>query len=350
MIIQEEAKKLISEFSMPDEVGFGKILLPIMAVSEYKEGTWGDLIIKPYGNLELDPTCKVLHYGQEIFEGMKAYNYKGNGPVLFRPDENFHRFNFSAGRMAMPDVPEDVFMGAVKTITELGKDVVPKRSGESLYIRPFMIATEKHLGIKPSEEFMFIVIASPVGSYFSGGSIKVFVEKEMIRACKGGTGAAKTGGNYAGGLNAAIKTKEKGFDQTMWLSAEDKESIEELSGMNFFAVIDGELHTPELTDTILNGITRKSIIELAKHQGLKVVERRITINELGMLIKEDRCSEAFACGTAAIITPIRSIHQEDGEEFKLKSEFGIISRGLRESLLGIQEQTIEDPFNWIVKI
>ncbi len=350
MIVQQEAKDLLSNFKMPDEVGFGKVLLPVMGVCQFKEGSWGELVIKPYGNLELDPTSKVLHYGQEIFEGMKAYNYKNNGPVLFRPDENFNRFNFSATRMAMPEVPEEIFMGAVKTITKLSENFIPKRSGESLYIRPFMIATEKHLGIKPSEEFLFIVIASPVGSYFQGGSIRVYVEREMIRACRGGTGAAKTGGNYAGGLNAAIKTKEKGFDQTLWLSAEDKDSIEELSGMNFFAVIDGELHTPALTDTILNGITRKSIIDLAKHQGLKVQERSLKMSELRSLIKEERCTEAFACGTAAILTPISSIHEENGDYYRLKSEYGIISRGLRDSLLGIQELTNEDPFNWIVKI
>lgn len=350
MIIEEKAKTAIESFSMPDNVGFGKVLLPIMAICEYKDGAWGEVVVSPYKKLELDPTTKVLHYGQEIFEGMKAYNYKDQGPVLFRPLENHKRFNFSASRMAMPEVPEDIFMGAVRTITSLSKKAVPRRDGESLYIRPFMIATEKNLGIKPSEEFLFIVIASPVGSYFSGGSIKVFIEEEMIRACRGGTGNAKTGGNYAGGLNAAIKTKEKGFDQTLWLSAEDKDSVEELSGMNFFCVIDGVLKTPALTDTILEGITRKSIIDLAKHEGIEVSEERISIKELKGLILEGRCSEAFACGTAAIITPIDSLHDESGEAFHLKTAHGPIARKLREQLLGIQQLTVEDHFGWIERI
>ena len=172
----------------------------------------------------------------------------------------------------------------------------------------------------------------------------------MIRACKGGTGNAKTGGNYAGGLNAAIKTKEKGFDQTMWLSAEDKDSIEELSGMNFFCVIDDKLYTPELTDTILNGITRKSIIELARHENIEVVEKRLSIKELKGLIKEARCTEAFACGTAAIITPIDSFHDERGESFHLKSAHGPVARKLRNKLLGIQQLTETDSFGWIEKI
>jgi branched-chain amino acid aminotransferase len=350
MKIHQEAIDQIENFKMPDNMGFGKVLLPIMAQAEFKDGKWTELEITPYKKLELDPTCKVLHYGQEIFEGMKAYNYKGNGPNLFRPDENFERFNFSARRMAMPEVPEEIFMGAVEQITWLGREFVPKRNGESLYIRPFMIATENNLGIKPSEEFLFMVIASPVGSYFDGGSIKVLIERDMVRAVRGGMGAAKTGGNYAGSLLSAIRTKELGFDQNLWLSAEDHDSIEELSGMNFFAVINGELHTPKLTDTILNGITRKSIIEIAKSEGIKVVERKISIDELFKQIKSDECSECFACGTAVIITPINSLHDPSGFAAHLKSTNGPITRKLRETLLGVQELSIEDKFGWTKKL
>ncbi|EPZ49478.1 branched-chain-amino-acid transaminase [Bacteriovorax sp. BAL6_X] len=350
MIILDSAKKAIENFTMPDHVGFGKVLLPIMATCEYKRGEWGELEIKPYGKLELDPTCKVLHYGQEIFEGMKAYNFKGNGPNLFRPLENYRRFNHSAKRMAMPEVPKDIFTAAVNTITKMGENYIPKRGGESLYIRPFMIATENNLGIKPSEEFLFMVIASPVESYFSGGSYKLLIERNMIRACAGGMGTAKTGGNYAGALNAGVRTLKLGLHQTLWLSASDRKSIEELSGMNFFAVIDGEIHTPELTETILDGITRRSLIDIARHKGYKVVERKISIDELIEDIKSKKCTECFSCGTAAIITPICSLHEESGEFYNIQEEFGPVSKELRETLLGIQEKTIEDPFNWVVDL
>lgn len=346
MNITQEAIDAIENFSMPDNVGFGKVMLPIMAVAEYKDGQWSQVEVKKYEKLQLDPTCKVLHYGQEIFEGMKAYNYKDNGPNLFRPLENWKRFNLSGKRMAMPEVPEEIFMGAVEEVTWLGRKFVPKRSGESLYIRPFMFASECNLGIKPAEEFLFMVVASPVGSYFAGGSIKVLIERDMIRACSGGMGAAKTGGNYAGSLLSAIETKKLGYDQTLWLSATDKESIEEMSGMNFFAVINGELHTPEITDTILNGITRNSLIELAKSEGLKVHERRMSITEMISTIQDGSCTECFACGTAAILTPISSMHDRGGKDYILKEEYGPIARDLRDKLLGIQELSIEDKFNW----
>lgn len=350
MIIKDEAISAMNNFKMPDQVGFGKILLPIMAASEYKDGKWSELIIKPYQKIELDPTCKVLHYGQEIFEGMKAYNFSNNGPNLFRPLENFERFNQSARRMAMPEIPQDIFMDAVINITKIGKNFVPKRSGESLYIRPFMFATENNLGIKPAEEFLFLVIASPAASYFSGGNLKVMIERELIRACPGGMGFAKTGGNYAGSLLSSLKVKKLGYDQTLWLSGTDKDSIEEMSGMNFFAVIDGALHTPALTDTILDGITRKSIISLAKFLGLKVVESKLSITDLIAKIKSKNCTEAFACGTAAILQPIGSFHESDGSTYRFEDESAPISNKLRQTLLGIQEKTIEDQFEWVVNI
>ncbi len=350
MNILDSAKKAIEEFSMPDKVGFGKVLLPIMATCEYKRGEWGELTVKPYAKLELDPTCKVLHYGQEIFEGMKAYNFKGNGPNLFRPIENLKRFNFSARRMAMPEVPNEIFTNAINTIVKMGENFIPKRSGESLYIRPFMIATENNLGIKPSEEFLFMVIASPVESYFSGGSYKVLVERQMVRACPGGMGNAKTGGNYAGALNSAVRTQQKGLHQNLWLSALDRTSIEELSGMNFFAVINGEIHTPELTETILDGITRRSLIDIARSKGLTVIERKMNIDELIEDIRSKKCTECFSCGTAAIITPICSLHEDDGSFVNIQEEFGPTTKMLRETLLGIQEKTIEDQFNWIVNL
>lgn len=250
----------------------------------------------------------------------------------------------------MPDISETIFLEAVETITALCSSYIPQNSGESLYLRPFMFATEESLGIKPSSQFKFMVLASPSGSYFSSTSLKVLIERDTARACPGGTGAAKTGGNYAASLISAKKVAELGFNQTLWLDSNEKKYIEEMSGMNFFAVIDGKLVTPRLTDTILDGITRKSLIQLAKTEGHEVEERPLEIQELTRAIKEGRCTEAFSCGTAAIITPIASLHEENGESFEFSQKSGPVSQGLRQALLDIQEGRKEGPQGWVVKV
>lgn len=348
--VTPEATEALKRFQMPAEIGFGSTIAPVMVVCDYDRGTWSELMMVPYGPISLSPTAKVLHYAQEIFEGMKAYNFEGKGARLFRPEENMIRFNLSADRMAMPRVPEDIFMTAVKEITKACKDIIPRRTGESLYIRPFMFASEENLGIKPAEKFKFMVVASPSGSYFSTGCLDILIERSKVRACPGGVGAAKTGGNYAASLKSVIEAQRAGYHQVLWLDALNHERIEELSGMNFFAVIGGELHTPALTNTILHGITRKSILELAQIEGLKVVERAINIDELVNDIRSGRCSEAFACGTAAIITPIGSFGEDNGTRYKVQNDFGPVAKMLREKLLGIQEGRVVGPDGWSQQI
>lgn len=349
--IHSDLAKTISQFKLPENLGFGSVMAPVMASSTYENGKWGALEFLPYGPITMYPTAKALHYAQEIFEGMKAYRTQGKGPFIFRPDENHLRFNRSAERMAMPHIPSNIFMQAVLGVTAYCSEFVPRRSGESLYIRPFMFASEESLGIKPAEKFRFMVVASPSGSYFTANTgLSVYIERNNARAFPGGTGFAKTGGNYAAGLLAAIKTKNLGFVQTLWLDAMEKKYIEEMSGMNLFLVINNELHTPLLGDTILDGITRKSIMTLAQDLGYKVVERKISINELIAQIKEEKCTEAFACGTAAIISPINYFGEENGERYPLAYPDGKVSLHIREKLLAIQEGRESDPYKWVVSV
>jgi branched-chain amino acid aminotransferase len=340
----------LKNFTLPENLGFGQVMSPVMASCTYENGKWGLLELLPYGPISMYPNAKVLHYAQEIFEGMKAYRVGGLGPFIFRPDENHLRFNRSAERMAMPHIPIELFMKACLELTAYTSEFVPRRTGESLYLRPFMFATEEALGIKPSEKFRFMVIASPSGSYFSTGGLSVLIERHGARAFPGGTGFAKAGGNYAASLQSAIKTKQLGFVQTLWLDGREKKYIEEMSGMNFFAVVDNELHTPEINDSILDGITRKSIIVLAKAAGIKVVERKIDIDELIGLIKNGRCTEAFACGTAAIIAPIDYLAEETGERYPLIHHEGKMALELREALLSIQEGRSPDVYKWVTLV
>ena len=349
--ISLETKNAINQFKMPKTLGFGSTIAPIMISCDYKDGSWGELEVLPYGDIKMKPTASVLHYAQEIFEGMKAYRKSSSeAPYLFRPDMNAKRFNYSARRMAMPEMPESMFLKAAKLITAYSADFIPTGMGESLYLRPFMFANEESLGLRPSNSFKFLVVASPSGNYFKSARLDVLIEREQIRACKGGTGSAKTGGNYSGSLVSYQKIAKLGLTQTLWLDAIDKDSIEELSGMNFFAIINGELVTPELTDTILHGITRDSIIQIAKNNGLNVIERSLGINELLQLIKSDECTECFACGTAAVIAPIASLNEENGEAVNLQYPDGKISIELKNELLAIQRAIIKSPNSWVVKV
>jgi branched-chain amino acid aminotransferase len=347
--IKPESLKALKSFNLPEKLEFGKCLVPVMIKAEFKNGTWGELELIPYGTLDLDPCSKVLHYGQEIFEGMKAYKNSQGEVNLFRPLENFKRFNFSARRMAMPEVSQEFFIGGIETLVQHCKDFIPTQEGHSLYMRPMMIATEVGLGIKPAEEFMFLIVASPSGSYFKQDNVKVFIERNFTRAAPGGMGSAKTGGNYAGSLIADKINREKGFHQTMWLDAVSRTYVEEMSGMNFFAVINGELYTPPLSNTILAGITRDSVLTLAKNMGIKTHEEKINVNTLRSQIRFGECSEAFVCGTAAIITPIESL--TDGNEvYELKNPKGRIALEIKNQMLSIQAQKCEGPAGWIHKI
>ncbi len=350
VIFHDNIRAALNSFSLPETLGFGSVMAPVMASCEFKNGKWGDLEIMPYGPIQMYPNAKVLHYAQEIFEGMKAYRVGGQGPYIFRPEENLTRFNRSALRMAMPEIPKNIFLDAVYEVTSLCKNFVPRRSGESLYIRPFMFAAEEALGIKPSDSFRFMVIASPSGSYFADSTLGVLLEREGARAFPGGTGYAKAGGNYAASLLSSINAKKLGLAQTLWLDGREKKYVEEMSGMNFCAVINGELHTPLLTDTILDGITRKSLLVLARDLNIKVVEEKIEINKLLEQIKSGECSEAFACGTAAILTSIDYLAEDNGERYNFKHPKGPIGAKLREALLSIQEGRTPDKYEWVVKV
>lgn len=348
--IDAQALELAKNAQIQDDVGFGKILSPIMIECDYENGEWGEIKLKPYGPISLDPTTKVLHYGQEIFEGLKAYKNEQGQINLFRPEQNALRFNHSASRMSMPDFPVEDFVNCCSKLTAYSHQIVPKRLGESLYLRPFMIATELNLGIKPSEKFKFMVIASPVGNYFAKPNVKVYIERKDCRAAPGGTGKAKTGGNYAASLQSYTTTLQKECDQTMWLDAIEHKYIEEMSGMNFIAVINGELHTPELTDTILDGITRKSIIELANHMGIKAVERKMDIDEFLKQVESGECSEAFVCGTASVLTPVNSFHEDNGKTYFLSDARGRVSQKIKEELLMIQSGRKKGPEGWSVPV
>ncbi|MBT3585160.1 MAG: branched-chain amino acid aminotransferase [Halobacteriovoraceae bacterium] len=345
--INPKAIQALKDFQMPAEYGFGRVISPVMIICDYYRGEWGTPRMIPYGPIQMHPTCKVLHYAQEIFEGLKAYRVEGKGPFLFRPEENWKRFNKSAERMAMPEMPRELFMSAVEGITAYSASYIPSLSGESLYIRPFMFTSEETLGIKPSDEFRFMVIASPSGSYFSADSLPVYIERDQIRACPGGVGAAKTGGNYAAGIQSAIRSQQHGCLQTIWLDAIERKYIEEMSGMNFMAVINDCLVTPKITDTILDGITRRSLLKLAEHLGITVKEESMEMSKLLNAIQSGDCTEAFACGTAATITPIKSFVEEDGTVYKIPYDNGPVAQRLREGLLALQEGRTEDPFNWV---
>lgn len=348
--IHPEAVERVKKFTISDNnLGFGKHVAPIMIEAIFDNGEWQRFDLLPYGPINLDPCTKVLHYGQEIFEGMKAFRAPDDKIFMFRPEQNARRFNQSARRMSMPEIPEDQFLYACEMITAYCKNMVPRRLGESLYLRPFMIATEVGLGIKPSKQFLFVIVASPSGAYFSGDSVKVYIERDDIRAAHGGIGFAKTGGNYAASLHSYTKTIQAGCDQTMWLDS-THQYIEEMSGMNFMCMINGELHTPSLTDTILDGITRRSILEIARREGIKVVEDKIGIDTMLGDIESGACTEAFVCGTASVICPISSFLDKDGRTYYVKEGNGKVSMQLREKLIAIQAGRTDAPEGWLYPV
>jgi len=331
-------------------LGFEYIETKTMFVSDYNDGKWDDGKLVPFGNFEISPAACVLNYGQGIFEGMKALRTKNGEKVLFRPKENAKRFNESASRMLMPNYDVSKFVDAVKDVVRANEEYIPPYdSAGALYLRPLMIGNGPIVGVKPAKSYKFIIFAIPVGPYFPEGfrGIDLEITKKYTRAAPGGTGATKTCCNYAGSMLAGKEAKEKGFAQVIFLDAVHMEFIEEVGAANFFAVINGTLATPKTTGTILPGITRKSILELAsKKMGIKIEERDISYKELF----ENSCSEAFCAGTAAVITPIKSIVLEDKKRIFSEGEPGEITRKIYELLVGIQRLDIDDEFGWVVKI
>ncbi|QIG79625.1 branched-chain amino acid aminotransferase [Stakelama tenebrarum] len=334
--------------------GFGKVFTDHMAMVRYSaDRGWHDAKITPYGPIQMDPATAVLHYAQEIFEGMKAYRLPDGGTALFRPDANARRFNDSARRMAMAELPEGLFLESVRQLVRADKDWIPAIEGGSLYLRPFMFASEVFLGVKPASEYLYLVIASPAGGYFKGGasSISVWASQDYTRAAPGGTGAAKCGGNYAASLIAQAEAIREGCDQVVFLDAAQRSYVEELGGMNLFFVFDdGSMTTPPLGGTILPGITRDSILTLARDAGVSVREEPYTLDQWHADAQSGRLRETFACGTAAVVTPVGTVKGE-GFEFGIGNRGpGLLTEQLRTQLVGIQRGEAPDPHGWIERL
>jgi len=329
--------------------GFGRVFTDHMVTIRYAEGKgWYDPLVTARAPIPMDPATAVLHYAQEIFEGLKAYRTT-DGIALFRADANARRFHDSALRMAMAPLPEDLFLASLHELVRIDADWVPDDPEGSLYLRPFMYASEVFLGVKPSSEYLYVLIASPVGSYFKGGvkPVSVWVSLDYTRAAPGGTGAAKCGGNYAASLIAQAEAIEHGCDQVVFLDAVERRWVDELGGMNvFFVYDDGTLVTPPLTGTVLPGITRESILTLAEAAGHSVVERPVNIDDWRADAASGRLREVFACGTAAVVTPIGTVRSSAGDFTIADGKAGKVTMALRQSLVDIQRGRAADPYGW----
>jgi branched-chain amino acid aminotransferase len=331
-----------------DNLDFGRVFADHMFVMEYEDGAWQRGRIEPYGPFTMSPASMVFHYGQAIFEGMKAYRGEDGNVTLFRPGKNIARFNQSATRMCMPNVPEDIFMEALAALVSLDKDWVPQGEDASLYIRPFMIATDSYVGVKASDKYAFSIFTCPVGAYYKG-SIKVKVERKFTRAAAGGTGYAKAAGNYAGSLYPSMLARQEGYDQLIWTDAKEHEYVEESGTMNALFVMDGTLVSPMTSETILDGVTRDSVLTIARDLGIPVEVRRITVEELRSGLAAGKVTEAFGVGTAATIKPIDEIGI-DGINYPLTSGATTVSAQLLQELDGIRRGRIEDRHHWNIPI
>lgn len=342
--------KLKPLYEDASKLKFGKTFTDYMFTLAYTEGEgWHSPEIKPYQPLALDPASAVFHYGQEIFEGQKAYKSKDNEILLFRPEENAKRFNNSMRRMSMPEVPVDFFIRCEEELLKLEERWIPREKGTALYMRPTGIATEPALGVKPSSEYLFFIICSPVGAYYSSGfnPVGLWVSTEYTRAAPGGTGAAKAGGNYGASLAASAEAGKKGYGQVLWLDAVERKYIEEVGAMNIFFVMEDKLVTPALTGTILPGITRKSVLQLANDIGLKPEERAVSIEEVTEGIESGKVKEIFGAGTAAVISPVGKLNYK-GKEFVVNNnETGPWALKIFDTLTGIQYGELDDKYNWV---
>ncbi len=342
-----ELKKRVEDES---QLVFGKQFTDRMFVMQYDTGQgWHSARIQPYAPFTIDPAAMVLHYSQEIFEGLKAFRRPDGNVALFRPADNVKRFNLSARRMCMPEVDEQFFLAALLKLIRLESDWVPHSEGTSLYIRPTMIATEPMLGVRPADQYLCYIILCPVGTYYKGGiaPVKIWISDHYVRASEGGTGEAKTGGNYAASLYAAREASLKGYDQVLWLDAKEKKYVEEVGSMNMFFLYDGKLVTSPLKGTVLDGITRRSVITLARELGIEIEERALTVDEVLEGAMNGRLQEAFGTGTAVVISPVgefcykeRCVRLGDGKP-------GELTMKLYNSLTGIQYGRQPDPHNWV---
>ncbi len=332
-----------------NELKFGRTFSDHMFCMDYHDGAWQKPKILPYQNMSMAPSASVIHYGQSAFEGMKAYKNSEGKIGLFRPDQNIKRMNISAERLCMPKVPEDIFMDALQKLVRLDQAWIPSDEFSSLYIRPVLFALDEYIGVKASSTYRFMIFTSPVNAYYSE-PVKVKVERHYTRAARGGTGFAKAAGNYGGSLYPAKLANDEGYDQLLWTDAKEHKYIEESGTMNVMFVVDGKLLTPELSDSILDGITRKSVIDLAKDWGIHVEERRISVDEILKAAEENRLEEAFGCGTAATIAHIAAIVDE-GRRFDLPDVSDReISGRLQKYFIDLKKFRITDKHGWMLPL
>lgn len=332
-----------------NNIPFGKVYTDHMFMADYRKGKWQNARIVPYGNMLISPATPALHYGQSIFEGMKAYAGADGDALVFRPFDNWRRLNISGERMCMPAVPEELFMESLRELIELDRNWIPQTEGSSLYIRPFLFSADEFIGIRPSEDFTFMIILSPSGPYYST-PVKVKIETHYTRAVAGGTGYAKAGGNYGGAIYPAKLAQDQGYHQLIWTDGKTHEYIEESGTMNVMFVIDNVLITPAVSDSILAGITRDSVLKLARHWGMNVEERKISVKELVGALEQNRVQEAFGAGTAATIAHIELIGNE-GKDYTLPPIANrTFANKVFAGLESIKRGKSADPFGWIHKM
>lgn len=331
-----------------DHLAFGKVFTDHMLVCDYKNGQWEAPQIVPYQPITLDPSAKIFHYGQSIFEGMKAYKDQDDAIWLFRPLENQKRLNISAKRIAIPELPEEYFMEGLKTLLQLDKDWIPTTAGSSLYVRPFIFASGKGFHASPADEYKFVIACAPSGAYFSG-KVKVLIEEHYSRSANGGVGYAKAGGNYAGQFYPTQLAAEKGYNQVIWTDDNKHEYIEEAGAMNIFIRINDTLITGPTSDRILDGITRKSILDIAKDEGIETAVRKITVSELVAAAKNGNLKEMFGAGTAAVVSPISTFGYRD-TDYDLPDLENSYASLLKKRITDIQYNRAEDPFGWRYKV
>jgi len=334
-------------------LGFGKRFSDHMFIMDYNEEKgWHNGRVVPYGPLVLDPAAVVFHYGQELFEGLKAYKHENGEVVLFRPIDNIRRMNETCERICIPTIDEEVAMDAIKTIVDVDRDWVPTSFGTSLYVRPFIIGTQPFLGVHPANEYMFVIILAPSGYYYPNGlaPTKIYVEDKYVRAVVGGTGNTKIGANYAISLKAQMDAEEKGYNQVLWLDGIERKYVEEIGTSNAFFVIDGTVITAPLAGTILPGVTRRTVIQVLKDKGIPIEERKLSIDEVITAHKEGKLDEVFASGTAAVISPVGYMEYK-GEGYTINNnEIGELSQMLYDAITEIQYGKVEDTHGWIEKV
>ena len=331
-----------------EHLGFGEVFSDHMLIMDFKDGEWGPAQIVPYGTIEVFPAMCSFHYGQMIFEGLKAFFTRMGAINIFRPQKYHERMNRSCKRLCIPEMSFDLFKEGLKALVSLDREWVPKKAGHSLYIRPFIFATDNFLGVRISETYRFMIITSPVGAYYKEGinPVKLITPGEYIRAAKGGLGEAKTPANYAATLLPAEEAKKKGFTQVLWLDGKERKYVEEVGTMNLFFLIGDELITPSLEGTILPGVTRDSVLHLAKEWKIKTIERRISIDEVFKTSKEGKLKEVFGTGTAAVISPVGEIHHNDNRIVINDGKIGPLSKKLYDEITGIQYGEKVDKYGW----